>query len=282
MIFQVHSPSEIPNVIAVRGVKPHIGTTFVVANLASTLAQRGANTLLLDLSLWNCDLTRSFGFEPTTALIDLAQEMDASNVLSMGSIERCAKSCIPNLDLLPGASHWLESPVLRGENGWNFVHNFFVRARERWNAVIVDLGSHAPSDAQRDITFLITSAVHASILQASSFVLGVCDSIEYLQVWQTLPNQDSNLRDKTIYVLNHHRSNLPFGLERYKVDANTRTQCFFVPTLQEKSLDDEHGLLFMDRMQQSESSTLQERQALRAFDDIAARVNRQTPAAGGY
>lgn len=274
LIFQVHSPSEIPNVIAVRGINRHVGTTFITANLALTLAQRGAQTLLLDLNLWNCDLTRSFGFEPTSALIDLAQEMDAGNVLSIDSIARYTKSCRPTLDLLPGTLRWLETPTLRGENGWNLIHNFFVRAPERWNTVIVDLGSHAPSAAQRDITFLISSAVHASVLQAASFLIGVCDSTAYFKIWQAAPTQDSHFRDRSIYVVNKHSSTLPLGLDRYMVDAKTRAQSFFIPSLQENMLADERGLLFAERNSQSDSLSGEQRQARRAFQDIAARVNR--------
>lgn len=275
LIFQVHSPSEIPNVIAVRGIAQKVGATSIAANLALSFAQRGIKTLLLDLNLWNCDLTRSFGFEPTTALIDLARKMDDDDVLSMSSIDRHIKSCRPNLDLLPGASQWLESPPLRGENGWNLIHNFFVRAHERWNTVIVDLGAHAPSDAQRDITFFISSAVHASVLQASSFIIGVCDSIEYFKIWQAAPSQDSNFRDKSIYIVNKHSSTLPLGLDRYMIDAKMRTRSFFVPSLQESLLADERGLFFVDRTTQSDSLSSELRQACRAFQDIAARVYRQ-------
>lgn len=275
MIFQVHSSHAVPNVIAVRGIARQVGTTSIAANLALTLARRDIKTLLLDLSLWNCGLTRSLGFEPSSALIDLARELDDNNELSMDSIDEYIRSCRPNLDLLPGAPQWLESLALRGENGWNFVHNFFLRANERWDLVIVDLGSHSPGDAQRDPTFLIASALHASVLQASSFIVGVCDSIEYLKLWQAQPNQDSSFQNKTIYVVNHHRSTLPFGLDRYKVDENSRAKCYFFPSLQNGVLQNQHGLFFMDRMPQAESLTSEERQALRTFHDIAARVNHQ-------
>lgn len=275
MIFQVHSSNAIPNVIAVRGIARKVGATSIAANLALSFAQRGIKTLLLDLNLWNCDLTRSFGFEPSSALIDLARGIDDNNELSMDSIDRSIKSCRPNLDLLPGAPQWLESPAFRGENGWNLIHTLFVRAHERWNTVIVDLGSHAPSDAQRDITFLISSAVHASVLQASSFSMGVCDLIEYFKIWQAAPSQDSHFRDRSIYILNKHRSTLPLGLDRYMVDAKMRTQCFFVPSLQENLLSDERGLFFVERTTQSDSLSSEQRQALRAFQNIAARVHRQ-------
>ncbi len=275
MIFQVHSSNAIPNVIAVRGIARKVGATSIAANLALSFAQRGIKTLLLDLNLWNCDLTRSFGFEPSSALIDLAREMDLKNELSMGSIDGHIESCRPNLDLLPGASPWLEVPALRGENGWNLIHNFFDRAHERWNTVIVDLGSHALSDAQRDTTFLISSAIHASVLQASSFIVGVCDSIEYFKIWQGAPSQDSNFRDTSIYIVNKHFSNLPFGLDRYRVDANLRAQCYFVPSLQENMLADESGLFFVERISESDSLSSEKRQALRALQDIAGRVNRR-------
>ncbi len=273
MIFQVHSPSEIPNVIAVRGINRHVGTTSIVANLALTLAQRGAKTLLLDLNLWNCDLARSFGFEPTSALIDLARRLDDGEILSSESVESHIKSCRPNLDLLPGTLHWIKSDSLRGENGWSFIHEVFVRAYERWENVLVDLGSHVSDESRRETTFLIPTAVHASILQASTFIVGVCDSIEYLYSWQASPNQDTNFQDKTIYVVNGHRSDLPFGLDKFKLDQNMRAQSYLIPTLDDGLLPNRDGLFFVERASNIDKPSRGEKIALRAIQDIANCVS---------
>lgn len=252
-----------------RGINRHVGTTFIAANLALTLAQRGAKTLLLDLNLWNCDLTRSFGFEPTSALIDLARQLDDGEILSIDSVESHVKSCRPNLDLLPGTLDWIKADSLRGENGWNFVHELFVRAYERWENVIVDLGSHVSDECQRDTTFLIPTAVHAAVLQASTLIVGVCDSIEYLYSWQALTNQDTNFQDRTIYVVNPHRSDLPFGLDRFKLNQNIRAQSYLIPTLDDGLLPNRDGLFFVERASTIDKPSREEKIALRAIQDIA-------------
>lgn len=269
MIFQVHSPNEIPKVIAVRGITRHVGTTSIAANLALTLAQRGAKTFLLDLNLSNCALTHSFGIEPTSALIDLARQLDNGEALSIASVESHIKSCRPNLDLLPGTLHWIKLDSLRGENGWNFVHELFVRAYERWENVVVDLGSHISDESQRETTFLIPTAVHASVLQASTLIVGVCDSIEYLYSWQALPNQDTNFQDRTIYVVNGHRSDLPFGLDKFKLDQNMRAQSYLIPALDDGLLPNRDGLFFVERACTIDKPSRGEKIALRAIQDIA-------------
>lgn len=273
MIFEIHNSQKIPRTVAVRGIARQVGTTSITANLAAALAARGEKILLLDFCLWNADLTRAFGHSPAVALIDLAQELAKGDTLSMDSIDRYIQSCRPNLDLLPATPQWLESSILRGENGWNFIHALFVCAMDRWNTILVDLGSHVPGDKALDSTFLAMSAIHASILQASSLVIGVCDSIAYLKLWQAQPNFDSPFRDKTIYVVNHHRSDLPFGLDRYKVHASMRAQSHLVPSVRGGLFADEHGLFFMDRARQAEDLSLGERKTMREFQDLAARVS---------
>lgn len=275
LIFQIPNSQEIPTTIAVRGIRRQVGTTSIVANLALAAAQNGEKVLLLDLCLRNCDLTRAFGHEPSPALIDLATELDARDTLSLDSVDRYVKSSRPNLDLLPGAQDWLNSPSLRGENGWNIIHALLVCAMDRWNNVIVDLGSHVPRDKSGDNTFLVSSAAHASLLQASSLIVGVCDSIEQLKLWQEQPYQDSSLQDKTTYIVNQHRADLPFGLDQYKLDASMRARSHFILPVKGGLLADDNRSFFMDRVLQSEALSAEERKTLREFQDLAARVNRQ-------
>lgn len=275
MIFQIHNPQDLPKTIAVRGISRQVGTTSIAANLALMLSQRGESALLLDLCLWNCDLTRLFGHAPARALVDLAQELDLDEALSMDLIDGYIKSCRSNLDLLPGTEHWLESSLLQAENGWNFIHSFLIRAVERWSIVIADLGSHVPSTEPRDNTFLPSCAVHASILQAVTSIVGVCDSIEYLKLWQEHANQDLDFYGKTIYVINQHRSDLPFGLDRYKVNPRMRSQSHFIPALKGGLVADDDGLFFVERIPHAGDVSGEEKKALREFQDLAAQVNRQ-------
>lgn len=274
LILQDSDPTEIPTIVAVRGIARGVGTTSLAANLALKLANLDNRVLMLDLSLWNCDLTRAFGYSPEPALIELAKQLEAGSNLSIESVNPWIKPCRPNLDLLPGAEHWLESFALQAENGWNFIQNLLVAAQTRWGLVVADLGSHTSTGEQRDNTFLPWCAVHAAILRASSVIVGVCDSIDYLKLWQHSIGSDLKLKAKTIYVVNQHRSNLPLGLDRFQLEPGMRAQSRFIPPLHEGLAEDPGGLFFIERVSTSGES----RQALHELEGIVDRVSRHNSA----
>lgn len=274
MIFQTHALAEIPNIVAVRGIARQVGTTSLAVNLGLALAQRDEKTLLLDLSLWNCDLTQLFGYEPTPIFIALAQEFDDHNELRIDSIRESAKSCRQNLDLLPGTPRWIEAPELQSENGWNFIHALFVHAKELWQHIIVDLGSHLPHNAQRDNTFLPACAVHASILQASSVIVNVFDSIESLRIWQTLPNHESSVQAQALSVVNQHHGVLPFGLDRLKLESNLRISSYLIPFLKDGLVPQQGELFFVERAAELAKPSRDTKVAARTIQEIAACVSR--------
>ncbi len=272
LAFQVHDSDRLPQTIAVRGIARHVGTTSIAANLALMFGRQASKTLVLDLSLWNSGLTQAFAGTPEPALIRLAEKFGTGMGLSVDFLETYARSYSPNLDVLPGAEHWLEAPALHGENGWNFIQTLLVRASERWNTVVADLGSNTNIGEPRDTAFHPACAVHASVLYASSTIVGISDSIEYLRHWQDHTNEDAYFRNKTIYVVNQHRPDLPFGLDRYKLDPTMRIQCGFIPALTNGLLGRGGAAFFVERASNSEHTSGPERQALGEFENIVLRV----------
>lgn len=229
-------------------------------------------TLMMDTSLWNSDLTRSFAHTPEPILISLGEEAESVGGLPTDSVAAAARSCRPNLDLLPGMEHWLESPALRGENGWNLIHSLLAQAAGRWGIVVADLGSHIERGGAGDNTFLLSTAVHASILQAASTIIGICDSIEYLKLWQDTGNTDPALYAKTLFVVNRYRADLPFGLDRFKVDRGIRAQGYLIPALKGGLLPESGRSFFVERVFESGNVSGEESKAAHEFEDIAGRV----------
>lgn len=253
-----------------RGIARGVGSTSLAASLAFACAMREEHTLILDLSLWNCDLTKSFDCEPGSGWNELAREFDNRNALSLDLVQRFLKTRRPNLDLLPGTRHWLELSSLRGENGWNFIQSLFLCAKQHWHKVVVDLGSHLPNDNQRDVTFLVPCAVHASVLQASRHLVNVFDAIEYLQAWRAAPNRDTSLQAKMVNVVNKYHANLPFGLDKLRLNQDEQIQTYLVPFLKDGLLPKHDGLFFMERSATVAKPTGAERTATRVIQEVAA------------
>jgi len=273
LIFPVHPPNQVPKVIAVRGITRHVGTTSLAANLALLLARRNEKVLLLDLSLWNCDLTRAFGYSPASALYTLAQQFYDHESLPLEAIETSVQRCRQNLDLLPVGEHWLEMAALRAENGWNFVMTLLATAKARWNFIVADLGSYQENSIERtDYIFRTANAVHAAMLFASQGIINVCDSIVYLKLWQEQASQDFSVHAKTRYIVNQYRADKPFGLEKYAVDEKMRSSSHFVPRLKSGLYPIEEGLFFVERSVASKSFSREERTSLRELEGITSWI----------
>ncbi len=273
-ILRSHDFNKISNVTTVRGIARHVGTTSVAANLALLLAERGARVLLLDLSLWNCDLTLSFGYTPEPAILDLADSFYRSGNLSLDLISSRTRTCKQNVEMLSGFERWLGSPALRAENGWNFIQTLLISAKERWDTVVADMGTHSSSTNTRENIFLTQCAVHAALLQTAQSIVEVCDSIEYLQLWQKQVVQSSPLRGRMIYVVNQHHQEFPLGLDQFKVNKLMRTQSYFVPSLNMGLMANGEQLFFVERFPTTAQATRAERNALRALQNIATQIHR--------
>lgn len=273
-ILDVHDLNQLAKTTIVRGITRQVGTTSLVTNLALVLAERGVKVLLLDLCLWNCDLTLSFGHTSDSAIVDLANTFDMSGNLSLDLIASRTRFCKSNLDLLPGFEHWLASPTLRAENGWNFTMALLVSSKERWDIVIADLGTHSSSTNSLESTFQTSCAVHAALLQTAHSIVNVCDSMDYLRLWQETDGKSATNQEQMIYVVNRHERELPLGLDQFKLGKVMRAQSFFIPLLEDGLLGNANQLLFVERFPSSTHATRAERQTLQAIHTIASRVHR--------
>lgn len=273
-ILQVHDLNQITKTATVRGIARHVGTTSIAVNLALDLAERGANVLLLDLCLWNCGLTLSFGHTPSSVLVDLADSFYTSGNLSFNLIASHIRKCRTNVDLLTGFEHWLASPALRAENGWNFIKALLVCANEGWDIVLADLGAQGSSTDSGEDIFSTTCAVHAAILQQAFSIVAVCDSTEHVKLWQEQDGQSPTFRDRTLYVVNKQPRELPFGLEQFELDQGTRKKTFFIPSLKDGMMANRDQLFFVERFPNPAQARSAEQKALRAIENIAVRVHR--------
>lgn len=165
------------------------------------------------------------------------------------------------------------SPALRAENGWNFIDALLVRVTECWDLVVADLGSHNSASARRDNAFLPWCALHAYILHTCSMSIGICDSIEYLKLWQEQSGE--GLRNKTIYVVNRHRADLPLGLERYQLNSRMRPQSHFLPPVKDGLCADQDGCFFVERVSIESDQSSEERRTLHEFQGIVEQVGRR-------
>ena len=141
----------IPRVIAVRGLGRGDGATSIASNLALLLAMQEQRVLLLDLCLWNNDLTTTFGFPTGSSPQELATEFIETGNLAPESLRSHLQRCRSSVDLmlLPGMEHWLRIHGLRETVGWDFIHALLLRAKadQICQSIIVDLGSHNPHPA---------------------------------------------------------------------------------------------------------------------------------------
>lgn len=273
-ILQVHDLNQISKTATVRGIARQVGTTSIAVNLALVLAERGANVLLLDLCLWNCDLTLSLGHIPSSVLVDLADSFYTSGNLSYNLIASHTRKCRLNLDLLTGYEHWLASPALRAENGWNFIKALLVCAKEGWDIVIADLGAQGSSTDSRENIFSTTCAVHAAILQGAFSIVAVCDSTEYVKLWQEQDGQSPTFRNRTLYVVNRQPRELLFGLEQFELDQRIRKKTLFIPPLNDGMMANGDQLFFVERFPNPAQANSAEQKALQAIENIAVRVQR--------
>lgn len=265
----------LPKTLVVHGITPQVGTTSIAANVALLLAARGEQVLLLDMSLWNCDLTQSFGHTTAPTFLQLAEQFTETGTLASDALNASVHPCRPNLDLLSGVPHWIESPALRAENGWNFVSALLVQANAHWDFVVADLGSSSQEQVERAYTFAPVCATHAALLESAHAIVAVCDSIEYLKQWQVMADKSASMRAETLYIVNRHRRDLPFGLDRYRLNETMRTHSYLIPTLHSGLLPAADGLFFVERAAGSDKPMGEENTARHALQELANRALRQ-------
>lgn len=266
---------DIPEVIVVRGIARNVGSTSIAANLGLLLSRRQERVLLLDLSLWNRDLTRVFGHSPNSDFGSLAQQFYEKDNLPFETLQTCVRFCRQNLDLLPGGEHWLETVALRAENGWNFIWTLLAVAKGYWNFIIADVGSDTQNQVERtNYNFTTSCGVHAAMLYASKSVASVCDSIDYLKLWQDQGARASYLQSKEQFIVNQYRRDLIFGFDMYAVEAKLRSQSHSIPLLKTGLLANSDGLFLVERGTVSGDLSREERNALWKLDRIADRFCR--------
>ncbi len=224
----------IPPTIAVRGLGRGVGTTTITANLALMLARAGRKTLALDLCLWNCGLTALFGTPPDSSLQELGK-LSESGDLDQDSLRSRLRACRPFLDVLPGMTGWLTNCELQESNSWDFISQLLLNAKQDYQWVIADLGSHdsyrAPelhkSDKTENYVFFQACAAHLAILDSATWVVNVFGSRVSFEIWANVRPETS---PRDLYVVN--QSNPPGLFDPLNVSDSILGSTVYVPTFE--------------------------------------------------
>jgi len=115
-------------VLAVSGLLPGVGTSFVASRLAKNLAKSGKKVLLIDANLRDGNLGKEFGMNLSEGLVEVL----AGKTTIQTTIH---KSEIPNLDVLLSGNHLMCS---EGVFGAEKFMNFIKLVRDGYEWVILD------------------------------------------------------------------------------------------------------------------------------------------------
>lgn len=148
------------NVVAVGGLAPQAGKSFVSVNLAHLLAAAGGRVLLVDADLRRGVLHRYFGLAPAPGLADVV-----GGTVDLEAALR--RTDAPNLDLLPaGGTSPNPSELLAGAA----FQRLLTDVRARYDAVVVDT---PPILSVADSAIVARHAgVHLLVLRAGEHSLG--------------------------------------------------------------------------------------------------------------
>ena len=113
-------------ILCFTGLLPHVGCSFVAAQMAKLFAESGKKVLLIDADLQKGNLGSLFGFEPAEGLVDVL-----AGKKSISAVVKTTQT--PGLDLLLCGYHLLCS---EGVLGTKKFANFIKLVRESYDIVI--------------------------------------------------------------------------------------------------------------------------------------------------
>ncbi len=108
------------------GLRPHVGTTTVLVNLAVTGASQGHKIVVVDAQARHASVAGRFGFTPDLGLLDV--------VAGQAALEQTVlKTLVPALDVLPAAASRHDVSLNAAAAGW-----LLDRLRERFDVILID------------------------------------------------------------------------------------------------------------------------------------------------
>jgi hypothetical protein len=180
--------SKFNNVVVVRSITRASGATFIAENIAYQIASQQKRVLLIDLNLWNCDLTNRFGIKPNDSLSFLASQFFNGKNIGFNEISKRIQSVHSKLkiSLLPGKENWISCQYLQGADVWVFVESLFTTLSPEFDLIIIDIGSHEKESSQEAKEFLPGSTIHQAVTKTTKKVINVFGLMDHFENWYSL------------------------------------------------------------------------------------------------
>lgn len=204
-----------PVTISVISNKGGVGKTHFSINMASALAQTGANVLLIDGDLGNADISNKLGIVPKHTLLDFLQKDQQIQDLIVATTFQFDLICSAAGDFRLANLHYAQKT--------KFIR-YFLNISQRYDFVIFDLGA----GISRTVLDFALAADHTVIVTTPVDLISgyACSKASFFRFKEIEERLEGKLRDykpqwsfAPMFVLNQAR-NLEQGLKLYNTIRN--------------------------------------------------------------